>query len=200
MRYKALLAVAVLGSALAASTAKADATTYKVDNTHSSVGFKIRHLVSKSAGRFDKFDGSIVVDQADLSKSSVDLTIDATSIDTDNENRDGHLKSPDFFDVEKFPTLTFKSTKVEKSGEDAYAVTGDFTMHGVTKSITIPVTVLGFSQGSHGGIAGFESIFKINRKDFGIEWNKGLDSGGFLLGDDVDVAITIEAREPKKEE
>lgn len=200
--YRKTLALALaagLCASLIASAATAATTTYSIDNTHSSVGFKVRHLVSKSAGRFDKFSGTIVADQADLSKSSVDLTIDATSIDTDNENRDGHLKSPDFFDVEKYPTITFKSTKIEKAGEDAYHVTGDFTMHGVTKSITIPVTVLGFAGAAGGGMAGFESTFKVNRKDYAIEWNKALDSGGFVLGDEVEVAITIEANEPKKE-
>lgn len=187
-----------LCTAVFAQAASAAPTTYSVDKTHSSVGFKIRHLVSKSAGRFDKFSGTIVADRADLTKSSIDLTIDATSIDTDNENRDGHLKSADFFDVEKYPTITFKSSKIEKAGEDLYNVTGDFTMRGVTKSIVVPVKVLGFTDGP-GGMAGFESTFTINRKDYGVEWNKTLDAGGFLLGDEVDVNITIESREPKEE-
>ena len=182
-----------------ASAAMAATTTYSIDKTHSSVGFKIRHLVSKSAGRFDKFSGTIVADRADLTKSSIDLTIDATTISTGNENRDGHLKSADFFDVEKYPTITFKSTKMEKAGEDLYNVTGDFTMRGVTKSIVVPVKVLGFTDGP-GGMAGFESNFTINRKDYGVEWNKALDAGGFLLGDDVEVSITFETREPKEEE
>lgn len=200
MYRKTLAFVAALGfcASLLATQAVA-ATAYAVDPVHSSVGFKVRHLVSKTAGRFDKFSGTLLIDRADLTKSSVELSIDAASIDTDNENRDGHLKSPDFFDVEKFPSILFKSTKIEKTGEQSYAVTGDFTMHGVTKSVTIPVAVLGFSDGAQGGLAGFESTFKLNRKDYGIEWNKTLDAGGFLLGDEVEVNITIEARGPKKE-
>ena len=202
LMYRKTLTLALalgLCASLIAATASAATTTYNVDNTHSSVTFKIRHLVSKVAGRCDKVSGTIVADRADLTKSTVELTIDATSIDTDNENRDGHLKSPDFFDTEKFPTITFKSTKVEKTGENTYGVTGDFTMRGVTKSMVIPVTVLGISDGAQGSMAGFETTFPLNRKEFGVEWNKALDAGGFVLGDEVDVNILLEAREPKKE-
>lgn len=200
--YRKTLALALaagLCASLIASTAAAATTTYNIDNTHSSVGFKIRHLVSKSAGRFSTFSGTIVADRADLTRSSIELTIDANSIDTDNENRNGHLKSADFFDVEKFPSIVFKSTKIEKTDGDAYAVTGDFTMHGVTKSISVPVKVLGVTEGP-GSMAGFEANFTINRKDYGIEWNKALDAGGFVLGDEVEVSITIESREPKPKE
>lgn len=201
MYRKTFALVATLGLCLTlfAASAPAAPVSYSVDNVHSSVSFKIRHLVGKTVGRFDGFTGTIVADRDDLTKSTVEFTIDAATIDTDNENRDGHLKSPDFFDVEKFPSMMFKSSKVEKSGEDTYSVTGDFTMHGVTKSITIPVTVLGFSDGANGGMAGFETTFTLNRKDYGLTWNKALDAGGFVLGDEVDVNITIESREPKKE-
>lgn len=187
--------VATLGLCLAATQAAHATETYTIDNVHSGVTFKIRHLVAKTAGRFDTFSGTIVVDREDMTKSTVELTIDAASIDTDSEKRDTHLKSADFFDVEKFPSITFKSSKIAKTAENQYAVTGDFTMHGVTKTITIPVEVLGFgpSPWGKGGMAGFETNFKINRQDYGINWNKVLDAGGVMLGDDVEVSITIEA-------
>jgi polyisoprenoid-binding protein YceI len=178
---------------LAAQTARAT-EVYQIDPTHSSVTFKIRHLVSNVTGRFDDFAGTITVDRDDLTKSSVEFTIQATSIDTDNENRDQHLRSADFFDVEKYPTITFKSSKIEKTGDDAYNVTGDFTMHGTTKSIVLPVSVLGFAPGMRGGtVAGFETSTKINRKDYGVLWNRALDAGGLVLGDDVQVNISIES-------
>lgn len=167
------------------------AETYTVDATHSSVGFKVRHLISKTAGRFNDFAGTISIDKDNLAASSVALTIDAASIDTDNEKRDGHLKSADFFDVETHPEITFKSTKIVKTSENMFDVTGDFTMRGVTKSITIPVEMLGFMPDM--GLAGFETHFEINRKDYGVEWNRTLEAGGLLLGEDVEVNITIEA-------
>jgi len=193
MIRKTLTVVALVAMALPA-TALAQVETYAVDATHSSVEFKVRHLVSKASGRFDEFGGTIVVDRSDLTKSTVELNVKTASIDTDNEDRDGHLKSDDFLAVEKHPEMTFKSTSVEKESDDVYQVTGDFTLRGVTKSITIPVEILGFGPSPWGkGAAGFETTFTINRKEFGIEWNKALDAGGFILGDDVDITITLEA-------
>jgi len=195
----ALVATLSLCAALYAAPAAQATVSYTVDNVHSSVSFKIRHLVGKTVGRFNDFTGTIVADREDLTRSTVEFTIDVATIDTDNENRDTHLKSADFFDVEKFPSIMFKSTKIEKSGDKTYAVTGDFTMHGVTKSITIPVAVLGFFDSEKGSMAGFETTFTLNRKEYGLEWNKALEAGSFLLGDEVDVNITIESREPQKE-
>lgn len=175
------------------------AQTFEVDHVHSSVTFKIRHLVSNVTGRFGDFSGKIMVNKDDMTKSSVEFNIVATSVNTDNENRDEHLRSADFFAVDSFPQLSFKSTKVEKAGENSYKVTGDFTMRGVTKSITVPVEVLGFVTGKRGTTAGFETSFKVNRKDYGINWNRALDQGGFILGDEVQVNINIEAGEKKTE-
>ena len=191
---KRIVTVIVAGLLLFGASASLAAETYSIDPTHSSVVFKVRHLVSKVSGRFDKFQGAISIDQENLTASSVEFTIDATSIDTDNENRDRHLKSEDFFAVEQFPVMTFKSSKIAKTGEAMFDVTGDFTMHGVTKTITIPVELLGLGMGMRGTpVAGFESSFKLNRKDYGIEWNRTLDAGGVVLGDMVEVNITIEA-------
>ncbi len=176
---------------LAAPAIAAD--TYKIDASHSEVGFKVRHLVSRTPGRFTRFTGAILVDEKDLAKSSVDVSIDVASINTDNASRDGHLKSPDFFDAEKFPTITFKSTAVKEISKGILQVTGDFTMHSVTKPLTFTMASLGTVVSPMGTRAGFEGTLKLNRQDYGVKWNKTLDSGGAMLSDDVDISLSIEA-------
>ena len=179
---------ALVAVPLAAQTAAPAVETWAVDRTHSSVTFKVRHIMANVTGQFRDFSGAIQVDRANPANSSVDFTIQAASIDTGNENRDKHLRSADFFETEKFPTITFKSTSVKPKSATEFDVTGDFTMHGVTKRITLPVTHLGF--GAKKG--GFEIETTLNRKDYGIEWNRALDEGGFVLGEDVKVAINLE--------
>lgn len=166
--------------------------TWAVDKGHSSATFKIRHFTANVVGQFRTFDGIINLDRANPKKSSVDFTIQATSIDTGGENRDKHLRSADFFDVEKFPTITFKSTAVTPKSKDQFDVTGDFTMHGVTRRVTLPVTFLGFQKTSRGEKAGFEIETTINRKDYGVTWNRALDEGGFMLSENVKVSINLE--------
>jgi polyisoprenoid-binding protein YceI len=183
-----------LAAVLAASPALG-ADTFVIDKGHSEVGFQIRHMMSKVRGRFTDFDGKIVADRAKPEASSVELTIQATSIDTANANRDKDLRGADFFDVEKYPTITFKSTSIKAKGKDAYDVTGTLTMRGVSKEITLPVTFLGIMKNMRGqDAAGFEAAVTLNRKDFGITWNKALDAGGVLLGDEVYVSINLETR------
>ena len=192
---RARILVAVLASLLAVSTRAAD--TLKVDRAHSNVGFEIRHLVSTVTGSFKSFEGTIQLDKANPAQSAVEFTIDTASIDTGAENRDKHLRSEDFFDAEKHPKMIFKSKSIAKKSGDAYDVTGDFTMHGVTKEITIPVRFMGTAKGGRGNeIAGFKTAFTLNRKDYGIVWNRSLDAGAVLLGDDVDVKINLEAGTP----
>jgi polyisoprenoid-binding protein YceI len=183
---------ATLGAVVLAVTASA-ADTYTFDKVHSDVSFQIRHFLSKVRGRFTDYDGTIVADRARPEASSVDFTIKAISIDTDNENRDKDLRSANFFEVEKYPDITFKSTKVTPRGQDRYDVTGTLTMHGVSKEITLPVTFLGTVNTGRGEKAGFETSITLNRKDFGIVWNRVLDTGGTTLGDDVIVSINVEA-------
>jgi polyisoprenoid-binding protein YceI len=183
------LAFLILLPALAA----AELVTYKVDGDHSGVGFTIRHFVSNVPGRFRDFDGVIKYDKQNPAASSVEFTVKAASIDTSNNDRDEHLRGADFFDVQKFPTLTFTSTKVAAKDADTLDVTGNLTMHGVTKQITIPVEVLGSVKTPNGEKAGFESSFTVNRKDYGIVWNRVLDAGGSVLGEDVKINIAIEA-------
>jgi polyisoprenoid-binding protein YceI len=198
-RNSRLLAVLAL-LALAALPALAEMETFTFDKGHTLVGFRIRHFVSKVEGRFNKFDGTIMLDRQNPSASKVDLTIQADSIDTANENRDKDLRSDNFFDVAKFPTITFKSTKVTPKGGDNYDVTGDFTMHGVTKTITVPVRHGGFVKTGQGEKAGFETVnFTINRKDYGITWNRTMDAGSVMLGDDVEINVQVEANKKSDE-
>ena len=163
---------------------------YKIDAVHSQVGFRIRHVVAKVSGRFAKFDGTIKVDTKDITKSSVEVSIDAASINTDNEARDKHLKSPDFFDTAKFPAITFKSTSVKEVAKGRLEITGNLTIKGVTKQVSFPITNAGTHAGMKPGsvLAGFiDGTLKINRNDFNIKYGPG------LLGDDVDITLDVEA-------
>ena len=164
------------------------ADTYKIDAVHSNVGFKVRHLgISTVPGQFNAFSGTVVLEPADLSKSSVTLTIDAASIYTKMDMRDNHLKTADFFDVAKYPTLTFQSTSVKKAGEGLLTVTGNFTLHGVTKTITVPATYAtgpGMKPGTF--IASFGSDFTIKRSEYGM-------TGSPVVGDEVKISLDFEA-------
>lgn len=193
----AAAAFALAGLALPSSAAASD---WVIDGAHSHVGFKVRHMsVSWTRGEFGKVDGTITLDEKNLTKSSVDVTIDLGSVDTENAKRDEHLRSPDFFDTAQFPTMTFKSTKVSKAKNDAFTVTGDLTLHGVTKSVTLDV---------EGGLTpvndpwgntklGFTATTKIDRKDFGLTWSKTLDGGGLVVGDEVRIELEIELNQKK---
>ncbi len=191
------LSLAAAAALLAASPALAD--TWVVDKVHSETGFQIRHMMSKVRGHFNDYAGTIVVDPAKPDGATVEFTIKAASIDTSNENRDKDLRSANFFDVEKFPEITFKSAKVKSTGKDRYDVTGTLTLHGVAKEVTLPVQFLGFGKDPWGNDrAGFSTDVTLNRKDFGIVWNKSLDSGGVLLGDEVWVSINLETAKKKE--
>ncbi|HKR62307.1 MAG TPA: YceI family protein [Thermoanaerobaculia bacterium] len=182
-----------------APVAPAAATeTWTVDKSHSMATFKVRHLMANVSGNFRDFDANINIDRANPANSSVDFSIEATSIDTGNTNRDEHLRSADFFDVTKFPAITFKSTKVTPKSKTEFDVTGDLTMHGVTKRVTLPVSFLGFGKDARGNEkAGFDIDTTVNRKDYGIVWNRTVDEGGLLLGDDVKVSISLEVGKKK---
>lgn len=184
----------LLAALLAVSAVPASAATYSIDPVHSLVGFRIRHLVSKTSGRFTKYSGTINYTEGKPETWSVDAKIDPASINTDNEKRDGHLRSADFFDVEKCPDMAFKSTKVAKGEDGRWMLHGDLTMHCVTKPVVLDLEVGGVA----GPKAGFSARTKINRKDFGIVWNRALDKGGAMLGDDVEISLDIEADEAKK--
>ena len=189
MRKTTIITALVLVLGFGAAAAQ---DVYTIDPNHSNVAFKVRHLVSKVGGEFTDFEGTITVDFNNLDVSGAQFSIQAVSLDTRNEDRDNHLRSADFFDVEKFPQITFTSTKVTKIDNDAFAVAGTLTMHGVSKPITLTVDFLGEMSAMGGVRAGYELSTTIDRKDFGVSWNRALDSGGLILGDDVDVNINLE--------
>jgi polyisoprenoid-binding protein YceI len=191
------LAVVALVAALAASAAPA-ADTYVVDKAHSEATFQVRHIVTRVRGNFADISGTIQADGAKPEASSVEFTVKTASIDTGVPDRDKHLQSADFFEAEKYPEMTFKSTRIKPVGKDRYEVTGTFTLRGVSKELTLPVTFLGFAKDPRGNEkAGFETSVTLNRKDFGMVWNKVLDNGGALLGDEVYVSVNIEANKQK---
>jgi len=181
--------------ALAAVPALAGAATYDIDSAHSAATFTVRHLmVSNVRGEFGKTTGTVVYDEKDPTKSTVEATIDVSTINTRDPKRDGHLKSPDFFDAEKFPTITFKSTKVEKAGQGKLKVLGNLTIHGVTKPVTLDV------EGPSGEVkdpwgntkVGAAATTKINRTDFGLKWNAPVPTGGVVVGEEVTINLEVE--------
>ena len=175
------------------STLSAAAGTWDIDAAHTNLGFSARHaMVAKVRGHFAEYTGSFTIDGDDISKSSAELTIQTGSILTGQADRDGHLKSPDFLDVEKFPTITFVSTSAAEKG-DTIVLTGDLTIHGVSKQVEIHYDYLGLSQDPWGNSKiGFEGSTKISRKDFGLTWNAALETGGVLVGDDIKLNLDVE--------
>lgn len=194
-----LLLVPILATALVVPSLTV-ASTWNIDSAHSSAQFAVRHLmVSTVRGNLGKVSGVVNLDETDITKSTVEATIDATGIDTRDAKRDEHLRSPDFLDTAKYPTITFKSTKVEQLTPTSYKVSGDLTMHGVTKPVVLTV------EGSPKPISdpfgntrmGGSATTKITRQDFGINWSKSLDGGGLVVGNDVDVTIDVEVTKEK---
>lgn len=186
----AFFAIASLSPAVAADT-------YEFDPAHSAIGFKIRHLFSDVPGRFNQFSGKIVYDEAAPEKSSVDVMIQAASIDTANAKRDADLKSPRFFDVAKFPELAFKGKKVEKKDDKTFVVTGDLTIHGVTQEVPVTVEFLGKGKGMKGEpVSGWSGSTTIDRTKFGLVYNAVVE-GSKLLGDEVKIDIQVEAHGAK---
>jgi polyisoprenoid-binding protein YceI len=178
------------------STAQSELTgNYTIDVAHSRIGFVARHaMVTKVRGGFDEFEGSGYFDAEDPGASHVELTIQTKSIDTRNADRDAHLRSNDFFDMEAHPTITFTSTAVERTGDDEYAVTGDLTIKGVTKPVTVEVEWGGAAVDPYGNLRiGFEGSTTVNRKDWGINWNAALEAGGLLVSDKVTLEFEVSA-------
>ena len=179
---------------MTAQTATA-VTPLEIDRSHSDVAFQVRHLLSKVRGRFNEFNGTIEFDTSNPRNSRVDVTIQAASIDTAEADRDKHLRGADFFDVETYPTLRFVSTSVTPRDANTYDVAGDLTIHGVTRQVVLPATFVGAAADPWGNTKSvFEADLTLNRKDFGLTWNAALETGGFLVGDDVKVSLSIQAR------
>jgi len=171
------------------------AAPWEFDPDHTGVQFKVRHLmVSSIRGEFEKVTGKIVYDEADVTKSTADITIDTASISTRLAKRDEHLRSPDFLDVAKYPAITFKSKRVEKAGNGTLKMTGDLTIHGVTKEVVLtvegPTPAIKDPWGNRR--VGGQATTKISRKDFGLAWNEALETGGVVVGDEVEITIDVE--------
>jgi len=186
---------AMLTAAIMILPSLATATPWNIDADHSNIGFSVSHLmVSHVKGNFNKYSGVVDINDKDITKSKVDVTIDASSINTNVQKRDEHLKSPDFFDVAKYPTLTFVSKKWTKAAKGALKVTGDLTIHGVTKSVVLNVAPLSKeSKDPWGNIKrGTSASTTINRKDFGLVWNQALETGGVAVGEEVNISLEVE--------
>jgi len=177
------------------STAPASTITWKLDPAHSSAEFKVKHMmISNVKGSFNGLSGTLTEDTVDPTRSTVEASIDIATLNTGDAQRDAHLKSADFFEAEKHSTMTFKSTRVQKKGEGEYAVTGDLTLHGITKPVTFAVegpSAPGKDPWGNTRI-GLSATGKINRKDFGLSWNAALETGGVLVGEDVQISLDVQ--------
>ncbi|QDE69346.1 MULTISPECIES: YceI family protein [Myxococcus] len=177
-------------------------TTWNIDTTHSGIHFSVRHMViAKVRGSFRKYSGAVSLDEQDVTKSSVAVTIETASIDSGVEQRDNHLRSPDFFDVEKFPSITFKSTKVEKASGNGLKVTGNLTIRDVTREVVLDAEQLGVGKDPWGNVkAAFEAKTSVDRRDFGLTWNQALETGGVLVGEKIEIAIEVQAVKAQAEQ
>ena len=191
MRSKTMATALILVLSVAISASGAD--KFALDQAHSSIGFSVRHLViSKTKGSFHEAVATVMYDEKDITKSSVDVTIKIASIDTDNEDRDNHLKSPDFFDVEKFPEMTFKSKSIKKS-KDGFVAVGDFTIRDITKEIELPFQIVGIVEDPWGNTKmGVEAGITIDRRDYGLTWSKAIETGALVVGNDVEIVLSLE--------
>ena len=171
------------------------ATSWVIDPVHSVVELAVKHMMfSTVKGRFPKVAGTVVLNEADLTASSVVAEIDAASIDTGDQGRDGHLRSADFLDVEAFPSITFRSTEVVPHGQNRFVIAGDLTLHGVTREVTLEAELAGTGIDPWGGRrAGFTATTSINRRDFGLTWNQALEAGGVLVSDQIKISLEIQA-------
>jgi polyisoprenoid-binding protein YceI len=177
-----------------ANAATLTRTTWTIDPSHSLVEFSVRHMmVSTVKGRFTGIQGTILDVNEDPQQSSVEVSIDPASITTGDPNRDAHLRSPDFFDAEQFPEITFKSRRIDGT-RDEFTLVGDLTMHGTTREVSLPVTLNGIGTSPYGKtVAGFSAEARLNRKDWGLNWNVALETGGFLVSDQIKVTLEIQA-------
>lgn len=181
-------------SALVLSLGAAEAQTWKADLAHSRVGFSVTHmLIAEVDGRFTQFDVTLNQGKEDFSGSTIEAKIKTASVTTENETRDKHLRSDDFFNAEKYPEIQFKSTSFEKTGDKSYKITGDMTIRDVTKNITLEAKYLGGVTDARGNTrVGFRAATTINRFDFGVKWGKKLDTGGLIVSENVDITLNLE--------
>lgn len=202
MKLRTKLLATLLVVLALASFSWGQAATWQIDSRHSYAHFSVRHLmVSNVRGSFSKVSGTLLIDEKDITKSTVEATIDASTINTQEPDRDKHLRSADFFDVEKHPTITFKSKKVEKAGKERLRVIGDLTIRGVTKQVVLDVEgPTAAIKDPRGNLKrGATATTKVNRQDFGVAWNRKLEAGGVVVGDQISITIELELAkvEPK---
>lgn len=185
-------------AALCLTTSLSAQTKWKLDKAHSSVRFSVSHMVvSEAEGTFKTWDGTVENTKADFTDAKIAFTIDVNSINTDNENRDKHLKSPDFFDAEKFPSIKFESTSMQSLGNNKYKLSGNLTLKDVTKPVTFDVTYGGSITGQRGTKAGFKATTTINRFDYNLKWDRATETGGLVVGKDVEITVKIELDQQK---
>ncbi len=198
--FRSTIVSLLAGSLLVGASASALASDWEVDSAHSRVGFAVRHMmVSTVHGTFDKYTGWVAVDDGDIAKSKAHFDIDATSVDTGNPKRDEHLKSPDFFDAAHFPKIVFDSTKVDKHGPGELTLAGNLTIKNITKPVVFTISNLSAEvKDPWGGVRrGATAQAKISRKDFGLNWNKALETGGVVVGDEVTIELEVEMTKKK---
>jgi polyisoprenoid-binding protein YceI len=187
----------LLGALVLGLTASAQ-TKWKLDKSHSSVRFSVSHMVvSEAEGTFKTWDGTVEHTKPDFSDAKISFTIDVASINTDNERRDNHLKSDDFFNAEKYPTIKFEGTSMKPLGNNKYELTGNLTIRDVTKQVTWKVTHGGILAGSRGKKAGFKATTNINRFDYGLKWDRATETGGLVVGKEVEITVKLELDEVK---
>jgi len=192
-RFTALLMLVLF----TAFSGLAQNSRWKVDKAHTSVGFAVRHMViSEVIGNFKDFDITVSASKDDFSNAVIDATIKVASINTDNERRDNHLKSDDFFNAEKFPEIKFRSTSFEKVGENKYNITGDLTIRDITKKVTFAATLNGMLKTTRGVLAAWKATISINRFDFGLKWNRTIEAGGLIAGETVNITLVLEPQKP----
>jgi polyisoprenoid-binding protein YceI len=198
-RLRGLVGAAVLAAGLQPGAGPVQAAdSLRIDRAHSNVGFRVRHINTMVPGRFKEFEGTIEFDEQNKMASKVTATIQTASIDTNVERRDNHLRSPDFFDVAKHPAITFTSTGVSDVQGNKAKVKGQLTIHGVTKDVVLDTEYLGKAKDPQGTVRyGFQASTRINRKDFGMTWSQPLETGGLLVGDDVEITLDVEALVPQ---
>ncbi len=195
MRIRRMVAMSFL---LSLSAVNLWAANYTIDQDHTTVSFKIRHLFSNVRGNFNQFEGKFVYEPGKPETWQAEATVQAASINTNVKERDNHLRSADFFDVEKYPTLNFKSTGVEEATETGAKLKGLLTIHGVEKPVVMDLEIHGVGKDPWGNVkAGFTATLKINRKDFGLNWNEALETGGVLVGDEVEITLEVEGNQEK---
>lgn len=190
--------ILILGAALISGTTVAAQTKWKLDKGHSSLRFSVNHMVvSEAEGTFKNWDGTVEQTKADFTDAKISFTADVNSINTDNERRDGHLKSDDFFNAEKFPTIKFEGTSMKPAGENKYTLVGNLTIRDVTKPVTFTVTHGGVIAGGRGKKAGFKATATINRFDYGLKWDRATETGGLVVGKEVEITVKLELDEVK---